>query len=86
MLIAALIKKQQQKIADNSAQWQHQQKLLQAETWLLKQRAKQFLGSTPGLVLSFGAGVLMQMRHKSIVKTVRKTLGFAWFRQLIALI
>lgn len=83
MLIANLIKKQQQRVANNALLWQQQQKLLQAEKWLLKQRSLQFLGSTPGLMLSFAAGALMQMRHNSIVKTVRSTLGFSWLRQFL---
>lgn len=82
MLIAGLISKYQQRVAANSTEWQQQQKLLQAETWLLKQRSRQFLGSAPGLALSFSVGVLMQMRHHTMVKTVRRTLGFSWLRLL----
>ena len=83
MLIAGLIKKQQHRVDHNTEQWQQQQKLLQAETWLLKQRSKQFIGTVPGLTISFGLGVLMQMRHHTLVKTVRRTLGFSWLRYIL---
>lgn len=80
MIIDKLIKKQQLKLLQCTAAYQQHQQLRQAYLWLLAQRSKQFLGSAPGLTLSFGAGVLMQLRHTTAIRTVRRLAGFQWLR------
>lgn len=80
MLIAMLISKQKRRVQQNSLSWQQQQKLLRAECWLLQQRCRQFIVSTPGLMISFGLGCLMQYRHHTVVKTVRRAVGLGWLR------
>lgn len=81
MLIDQLLIEQRLKVADLAEQGRQQQKLLQAENWLLGQRAKSFIGSAPGLMLSFSAGCLFQMRHNSAVKLLRRVVGFRWVAQ-----
>ncbi len=83
MIIDLLISKHQLKLQQCAAEYQQQQQLKHAYLWLLGQRSKQFLGSAPGLTLSFGAGVLMQMRHTAAVRTVRRLAGFQWLRYLL---
>jgi len=78
MLIDQLLIKQRLKVAHLAEQGRQQQKLLRAENWLLGQRAKAFIGSAPGLMLSFTAGCLFQLRHNSAVKLLRSVAGFRW--------
>ncbi len=84
MLIKSLLKSRQLKVAALAAQGQQQQKLLLAETWLLTQRAKAFIGSTPGLIVSFGIGCVFQLRHHYAMKLVRSAIGLRWLRTLRA--
>ena len=83
MLIDQLLIKQRLKVAHLAEQGRQQQKLLLAENWLLGQRAKAFIGSAPGLMLSFTAGCLFQLRHNSAVKTLRSVIGLRWLRSLL---
>jgi hypothetical protein len=83
MLIEKLLQKRKKTVAELALQGHQQQKLLQAQSWLLAQRAQSFIGSAPGLVLSFSAGCLFQMRHNSAIKTVRRMVGFRWLRLLL---
>ncbi|KKO47144.1 hypothetical protein WG68_00355 [Arsukibacterium ikkense] len=83
MLIDLLISKHQLKLQQCTAQYQQQQQLRLTYLWLLGQRAKQFLGSTPGLTLSFMAGILMQRRHSQLVKTARRLGGLHWLRHIL---
>jgi hypothetical protein len=78
MLIDQLLIKQRLKVAELAEQGRQQQKLLLAENWLLGQRAKSFIGSAPGLMLSFSVGCLFQLRHNSAVKLLRSIVGFRW--------
>ena len=80
MLIDQLLIKQRLKVAHLAEQGRQRQKLLRSETWLLRQRTRAFISSTPGLMLSFSAGVVFQMRHNSTVKTVRSLVGLRWLR------
>jgi hypothetical protein len=80
MLIDKLLVKQRQKVMQLAEEGRQRQKLLQAEQWLLQQRATAFIGSAPGLLLSFTAGCLFQLRHNSAVKTVRNMVGLRWLR------
>lgn len=80
MLIDKLVCRQRLRVAQLAQQGRQRQKLLQAERWLLLQRGKAFIGSAPGLILSFSAGALFQLRHHSGVKTVRSLAGFSWLR------
>ncbi|HAW92092.1 MULTISPECIES: hypothetical protein [unclassified Arsukibacterium] len=82
MLIDLLTKKDKLKIQQcNEAFAQHQQ-LRHAYLWLAGQRAKQFLGSAPGLTLSFSAGMLMRHRRSMMVKTLRGVGAIQWLRRL----
>ncbi|PKM19358.1 MAG: hypothetical protein CVV11_12330 [Gammaproteobacteria bacterium HGW-Gammaproteobacteria-15] len=81
MLIDQLLVQQRKKVAQLAKQGHQQQQLLQAEGWLLSQRSRAFIGSAPGLMLSFTAGCLFQMRHNSAVKLVRSAVGLRWIRQ-----
>ena len=83
MLIQQLIKKQQVKLAVLTEQSQLQQHELQLRKQQLSQSALAFIGSTPGLLLSFSVGCLFQLRHNSLVKTLRSVVGFRWIAQLI---
>ena len=83
MLIDKLLSRQRLRVAELAEQGRQRQKLLLAENWLLRQRALSFIGSTPGLMLSFSAGMLFQMRHNSTVKTVRSMVGLRWLRLLL---
>lgn len=74
MLIAKLLKTQQQQVQALAAQSHQQQKLLGAYQFLLKQNTLHFLSSAPGLALSFSAGVLFQLRHQSHIKTIRSLI------------
>ena len=82
MLIDKLVCRQRQQVAQLAEQGQQQQQLLLAHSRLLRQRALNFIGSAPGLTLSFSAGVLFQLRHNSSVKTVRRLVGLRWIRLL----
>ena len=84
MLIDKLLRRQRLRVAELAEQGRQRQKLLQAESWLLQQRAKAFIGSAPGLMLSFTAGALFQLRHNSTVKTVRSVVGLRWVRLLLS--
>lgn len=83
MLIDKLLHRQKLQVAQLAEQGRQRQKLLLAESWLLQQRGKAFIGSAPGLMLSFSAGVLFQLRHNSAVKTVRSVIGLRWLRSLL---
>lgn len=83
MLIDKLLSRQRLRVAELAEQGRQRQKLLLAENWLLRQRALSFIGSTPGLMLSFSAGMLFQMRHNSTVKTVRSMVGLRWVRSFL---
>ncbi|GAA0663227.1 hypothetical protein [Rheinheimera tangshanensis] len=83
MLIQQLIKKQQVKLAVLTEQSQLQQQELLLRKQQLSQSALAFIGSTPGLLLSFSVGCLFQLRHNSLVKTLRSVVGFRWIAQLI---
>lgn len=80
MLIDKLLRRQRLRVAELAEQGRQRQKLLLAEHWLLRQRALSFIGSAPGLTLSFSAGMLFQLRHNSSVKTVRRLVGLRWLR------
>jgi hypothetical protein len=80
MLIDLLLRQQRKRVNKLAEQGRQKQKLLHAEQWLLRQRATAFLSSAPGLLLSFGAGCLFQLRHNTAVKTVRRAVGFRWLR------
>lgn len=80
MLIDKLLSRQRLRVAELAEQGRQRQKLLLAENWLLRQRAMSFIGSTPGLMLSFSAGMLFQMRHNTTVKTLRTMVGLRWLR------
>lgn len=83
MLIQQLIKKQQLKLAVLTAQSQLQQQELLLKKQQLSQSALAFIGSTPGLILSFSVGCLFQLRHNSLVKVMRSVVGFRWITKLI---
>lgn len=74
MLIATLLKTKQQQVQALADQSREQQKLLGAYQFLLKQNTLHFLSSAPGLALSFSAGVLFQLRHRSHIKTLRSLI------------
>jgi hypothetical protein len=80
VLINRLLQRQQNTLQLLVAQARQQQQQLHAEQWLLRQRAIAFIGTAPGLMLSFSAGCLFQLRHKSVVKAARKIVGFSWLR------
>ncbi|SNY54724.1 hypothetical protein SAMN06297280_2718 [Arsukibacterium tuosuense] len=83
MLIDLLIKKDKLKLQHCTEQFQHHQQLRHAFLFLSGQRCKQFLGSAPGLTLSFSAGMLMQLRHNAVVKTMRGLGALQWLRRLV---
>lgn len=83
MLIDLLIKKDKLKLQHCNEQFRQQQQLRHAYLWLAGQRCKQFLGSAPGLTLSFSAGMLMQLRHNATVKTMRSLGAMRWLRLLL---
>ncbi|MBV2129404.1 hypothetical protein [Arsukibacterium indicum] len=83
MLIDLLIKKDKRKLQQCAARFQKRQKLRHAYLWLAGQRTKQFLGSAPGLTLSFSAGMLMQFRRNAMVKTMRGIGAVQWLRRLL---
>ncbi|OGO82655.1 MAG: hypothetical protein A2203_04515 [Chromatiales bacterium RIFOXYA1_FULL_46_5] len=83
MLIQQLLKKQQLKLTQLTAQSQLQQQVLLLRKQQLSQSVLTFLGSTPGLMLSFSAGCLFQLRHNSAVKVMRSVVGFRWIARLI---
>ena len=83
MLIKQLLKKQQLKLTQLTAQSQLQQQVLLLRKQQLSQSVLTFLGSTPGLMLSFSAGCLFQLRHNSAVKVMRSVVGFRWIARLI---
>ncbi|MBZ9609992.1 hypothetical protein [Rheinheimera maricola] len=80
MLIDKLLRQRRLAVLQLAEQGQQRQKLLHAQTWLIQQRGKAFIGSAPGLMLSFTAGALFQLRHNSAVKTVRSLVGLRWLR------
>ena len=80
MLIDKLLRQRRLRVLQLAEQGRQRQKLLQAESGLLQQRATAFIGSAPGLMLSFTAGALFQLRHNSTVKTVRSLVGLRWLR------
>lgn len=82
MLIQQLLKKQQLRLSLLTEQSQQQQVLLLRKQQL-SQSALAFIGSTPGLLLSFSVGCLFQLRHNSAVKTLRSVVGFRWIARLI---
>ncbi|MDX1538934.1 hypothetical protein [Arsukibacterium sp.] len=83
MLIDLLIKKDKLKLQQCTARFEQQQQLRYAYLWLAGQRCKQFIGSAPGLTLSFSAGLLMQLRHNAMVKTMRGIGAVQWLRRLL---
>lgn len=83
MLIDLLIKKDKLKLQQCNEQFQHHQQLRHAFLFLSGQRSKQFIGSAPGLTLSFGAGMLMQFRHNAVAKTLRGLGMIQWLRRLL---
>ncbi len=83
MLINLLIKKQQKQVEQCCTLHLQRQHLRLAYLSLLAGRSKQFLGSAPGLTLSFCAGVLLQFRHHTAVKTVRRLGALHWLRHLV---
>ena len=83
MLIDKLLRHRRLEVERLAKEGHQRQKLLQAESWLLQQRAKTFIGSAPGQTLSFSAGVLFQLRHNSAVKTLRSVIGLRWLRSLL---
>ena len=83
MLIQQLIKKQQLKLTALTEQSLLQQQELQLRKQQLSQSAMAFIGSTPGLLLSFSLGCLFQLRHNSVIKVMRSVVGFRWITKLI---
>jgi hypothetical protein len=83
MLIQRLLTKQQQKLTELKAQSQLEQQLLLIRKQQLSEVSLSFIGSTPGLMLSFCAGCLFQLRHNSAVKMMRSLVGFRWITRLI---
>jgi hypothetical protein len=83
MLIQQLIRKQQLKLAVLTEQSQLQQQELLLRKQQLSQSALAFIGSTPGLLLSFSVGCLFQLRHNSAIKVMRSVVGFRWITKLI---
>lgn len=84
MLIQQLLKKQQLKLTVLTEQSQLQHDLLLMRKRQLAQSSRDFIGSTPGLIVSFSLGCLFQMRHNSTVKLLRSTFGLRWITKLIA--
>lgn len=84
MLIQQLLTKQQAKLSELTAQSQLQQQVLLLRKQQLSESALVFIGSTPGLMLSFSAGCLFQLRHNSAVKTLRSLVGFRWISRLLS--
>lgn len=82
MLIQKLLNKQQLKLAELKDQSQLQQQLLLIRNQQLIQASRSFIGSAPGLLISFSLGCLFQARHNSIVKMLRSTLGLRWIAKL----
>lgn len=84
MIIQQLLKKQQVKLAELTEQSQFQQQVLLLRKQQLSQTTLAFIGSTPGLLLSFSVGCLFQLRHNSAIKVMRTVVGFRWITKLIA--
>ncbi|PTA48419.1 hypothetical protein C9I43_15010 [Shewanella morhuae] len=82
MLIQRLLKKQQVTLAELTEQSRLQNEQLQANSQRLTHHIRTFMGSTPGLVMSFGLGCLFQLRHNSTVKLVRSLFGLRWITKL----
>ncbi|WP_333609699.1 hypothetical protein [Arsukibacterium sp.] len=80
MIIDLLIKKQQLQLQQCTAEYQQHKAVRQAYLWLLGQRSKQFIGSVPGLALSFSVGMLMPLRHNATFKMVWRLGGLRWLR------
>lgn len=78
MLIQKLVKKQQLQLATLVEQSQLQQRELQLSKQQLQERTQNFIGTPPGLMLSFTVGCLFQLRHSNTVKTLRSLVGFRW--------
>ena len=83
MLIQQLIKKQQVQLVALTEQSQLQQQELLLRKQQLSQNALAFIGSTPGLLLSFSVGCLFQLRHNSVIKVMRSLVGFRWITKLL---
>lgn len=83
MLIDSLLRQRRLQVKRLASEGQERHKVLLAECWLLQQRATVFIGSAPGLMLSFSAGVLLQLRHNSAVKTLRSVIGLRWLKSLL---
>ncbi|GIU12580.1 hypothetical protein [Shewanella glacialipiscicola] len=82
MLIQRLLKKKQVRLAELTEQSRIQNEQLQVNSQLLAQHIRIFMGSTPGLMMSFGLGCLFQLRHNSTVKLVRSLFGLRWITKL----
>lgn len=82
MLIQCLLKKQQSNLTELTEQAQRQHALLLAKNNQLAQSSRVFMGSTPGLVISFGLGCLFQLRHNDAVKLLRSLFGLRWITKL----
>lgn len=80
MLIDKLLIRRRIKVAQLAEKSRQQQQLIQIENQLLQQRASEFIGTPPGLIVSFSAGCLFQLRHNSAIKTMRRLVGFQWLR------
>jgi len=74
MLIGRLLYARQQQVQTLAEKSRLQHKQLQAHQFLLKRSTMRFLASAPGLTLSFSAGVLFQLRHRSHIKTLRSLI------------
>ncbi|MGI2149826.1 hypothetical protein ACRN97_14590 [Shewanella baltica] len=83
MLIQQLLKKQQLQLTVLTEQGQLQHDLLLMRKRQLAQSSRDFMGSTPGLIVSFSLGCLFQLRHNSTVKLLRSTFGLRWITKLI---
>ncbi|WP_127024809.1 hypothetical protein [Rheinheimera mangrovi] len=83
MLIQQLLNKQQLKLNLLRQQSQQQQQVLLLRKQQWSQSALTFIGSTPGVMLSFSAGCLFQLRHNSAVKVLRSVVGFRWISRFI---
>ncbi|MDP5135212.1 hypothetical protein ORJ04_04515 [Rheinheimera baltica] len=83
MLIDKLLRRRRQRVQHFAEQGAQLQQTLQAQQWLLKQRASAFIVSAPGLLLSFSVGCLFQLRHNNAVKTLHRVVGLRrltkWF-------
>lgn len=79
MLIQQLLKKQQRHLTEQAEQGQRLHRLLLVKNQHLTQSVRVFIGSAPGLMISFGLGCLFQLRHNSAIKLLRSVVGLRWF-------